>query len=219
MPIEATAPEPRPMLVVVLVDTSGSMGVDGKITVLNDAVRRMVAAFQQLTVPGCNILMSVISFGGSASVHLPPTPVGDVQWTDLTAAGGTPMGSAFQLASHLLVDPAIVPSRSFRPNLVLVSDGIPQGDWEGPLGELDVQEQAKRALRFAVGIGADARMEVLKRFAGELGEVVPVERVELLTEFFRYVTYTVTKAAERPVRSQAELPTFKEYPSNDVIEF
>lgn len=219
MPIEVSAPEPRPMLVVVLADTSGSMGVDGKITVLNDAVSRMVDAFKQLHVPGCEIVLSVVAFGGSASVHLAPTAVREVQWSPLGAAGGTPMGAAFDLASRLLADESVVPPRSFRPNLVLVSDGIPTDEWESPLRALDAIEHAKRALRFAVGIGADARGEVLKRFAGDVGEVVPVERVELLTEFFRYVTYTVTRAAQRPVRSQAELPTFKNYPSNDVVEF
>ena len=63
MPIEVTAPTPRPMLVVVLADTSGSMAVDGKITVLNDAVSRMVDAFSQLQVPGCELIISAISFG------------------------------------------------------------------------------------------------------------------------------------------------------------
>jgi hypothetical protein len=56
-------------------------------------------------------------------------------------------------------------------------------------------------------------------FAGPEGEVVPVERVELLTEFFRYVTLTVTSAATRPVKSQTELPTFKDFPTNEIIEF
>jgi len=219
MPIEVTAPTPRPMLVVVLADTSGSMAVDGKITVLNDAVSRMVDAFKQLEVPGCELVISAISFGGTAALHLPPTAVGDVQWAPLTAGGATPMGAAFGLAKQLLEDASIVPERSHRPNLVLVSDGIPTDQWEQPLKVLDATEQARRALRFAVGIGADARQDVLKRFAGDEGEVVPVEAVEMLTEFFRYVTYAVTTAAQRPVRTQADLPTFVDYPSSEDLEF
>lgn len=219
MPIEVSVPQARPMLVVVLADTSGSMSVDGKIAVLNDAVRRMVGAFQQLSVPGCEIVLAAITFGSETRLHLPPTRVADVVWTPIVAGGPTPMGAAFTKARELLADPNISPSRAFRPNLVLVSDGIPTDDWEGSLRSLDAEEQARRALRFAVGIGADARQDVLKRFAGDLGEVVPVQQVEMLTEFFRYVTYTVTQAAQRPVRSQAEMPTFKDFPTNDVIEF
>lgn len=219
MPIEVSIPEPRPMLVIVLADSSGSMGVDGKITVLNDAVRRMVAVFKQVRVPGCQIVMSVVAFGGSAYVHLPPTHVHSVLWAPLTAGGPTPMGAAFSLASQILDDNAVLPPRSIRPNLVLVSDGIPTDDWESPLEELNGREHAKRALRFAVGIGADARSDVLKSFAGDLGEVVPVERIELLTEFFRYVTYSVTQSAQRPMRSQSDLPTFKDYPTDEAVEF
>lgn len=219
MPIEVSAPQPRSMLVVILADTSGSMSVDGKIDVLNDAVSRMVVAFQQVHVPGCEIVLAVITFGNDTAIHLPPTPVINVEWSPIAAGGPTPMGAAFTKAHEVLADPEISPSRAFRPNLILVSDGIPTDDWEAPLKLLDAEEQAQRALRFAVGIGSDARQDVLKRFAGDLGEVVEVQQVELLTDFFRYVTYAVTQAAQRPVRSQAELPTFKDYPTNDVIEF
>jgi hypothetical protein len=58
-------------------------------------------------------------------------------------------------------------------------------------------------------------MDVLKDFAGKDGEVVPAERVELLTEFFRFVTFTVT----RTVKSQTELPTFKNFSTDEMIEF
>ena len=62
-------------------------------------------------------------------------------------------------------------------------------------------------------------MDVLTDFAGKDGEVVPAERVELLTEFFRYVTLTVTRAGTRTVKSQTELPTFKNFSTNEIIEF
>ena len=219
MPSEVTAPTPRPMLVVVLADTSGSMAVDGKITVLNDAVSRMVDAFKQLEVPGCELVISAISFGGTAALHLPPTAVGDVQWAPLTAGGATPMGAAFGLAKQLLEDASIVPERRPRARRVPGWDGVSIAVGAVPLKDLDATEQARRALRFAVGIGADARQDVLKRFAGDEVEVVPVEAVEMLTEFFRYVTYAVTTAAQRPVRTQADLPTFVDYPSSEDLEF
>lgn len=220
MPIEIEDIEPRRMPVVVLADTSGSMTSDGKIDVLNDAIRRMVDAFRQIDLPDCELALSVVSFGGEeAHLHLPMTPVAQIEWEPLTAAGRTPMGKAFDRARSLLEDADVVPPRSYRPNLVLVSDGIPTDDWKAPLKILDETEQARRALRFAVGIGADMKVDVLRAFAGDVGEVVPVEDVEMLIEFFKFVTYAVTATIKQPVQSQAELPTFKEFPTNDLIEF
>ena len=79
--------------------------------------------------------------------------------------------------------------------------------------------RAGRALRFAVGIGSDQKLDVLKRFAGVEGQVVPADRVELLTEFFKYVTYTVTRSVTSMAESQAALPTFQDYPADEVVEF
>lgn len=219
MPIEVSAPAPRAAPVIVLADTSGSMSVDGKIDVLNDSINRMLRAFRQLDLPGCEIVLSVISFGGDARVHIPPTPVDQAEWKPLAATGRTPLGAAFDVARQMLEDPDAVPSRSYKPNLVLVSDGIPTDEWQSPLKALDESTQGSRALRFAVGIGAEAKHDVLRQFAGVEGQVVPVEDVELLTEFFRYVTMTVTQAAQRPVQSQAELPTFESRRPNEIIEF
>jgi uncharacterized protein YegL len=220
MPIEVDQSVPRRLPVLVLADTSGSMGVDGKLEVLNDAIRRMVEAFSQIDVPDCDLGVAVVSFGGEqASFHLPFTRVAELVWEPLAAAGRTPMGQAFDLVCGLLEDPHVIPPRSYPPHLILVSDGIPTDDWRKPLARLAEAEQARRALRFAVGIGADAKIDVLRAFAGPDGEVVPAEKVEMLTEFFRFVTYTVGTSIHRPVASQAEVLTFADYPSNDALEF
>lgn len=220
MAIQVDQPEPRCLPVIVLADTSGSMSVDGKIEVLNDAIRRMIDAFAKLDLPECEVNLALIAFGGEeARFHVPLTAVSELAWKPLDAAGRTPMGHAFGLVRRLLDDREVIPPRSYRPHLVLVSDGIPTDEWRKPLADLDAAEQAGRALRFAVGIGADATGEVLRTFAGEQGEVVPVEQVEVLTEFFRFITYTVATSVHRPIASQADVLTFDEYPANDVPEF
>ena len=196
------------------------MSTDGKIDVLNDAIARMIEAFQGLDLPGVVTQVSVIAFGGETAVlHQPLLSVEHFRWTPLTADGRTPMGHAFELATELLEDGDALPSRSYQPNLVLVSDGMPTDQWQDRLRSLNDARRAGRALRFAVGVGSDQKMDVLSRFAGDEGQVVPADRVEMLTEFFRYVTFAVTRAVTSATRSQAELPTFKDFPSNDVIEF
>ena len=220
MPITMNEPTPRTLPVVVMADTSGSMSVDGKIAVLNDSLRRMVLAFRDMRIPATSIAVSVITFGGEeASIHQPLTPVDVLDLADLTASGRTPMGAAFRCAAELLSDRNALPERSYRPNLVLVSDGIPTDAWDDGLSILDGSPASKGALRFAVGIGADLKLDVLEKFAGEEGQVVPASEVEMITEFFRYVTYTVTRSASAVGKSQAEMPTFKDFPASDVIRF
>jgi uncharacterized protein YegL len=212
MPIDFDHEVPRALPVLILADTSGSMSVDGKIGVLNESISRMITEFQGLELPGAEVNVGVIAFGADeARVHLPLSPVDGMVWQPLTAAGSTPMGGAFRLATELLDDPTQIPGRSYQPNLVLVSDGIPTDRWEAPLEALNSAERAGRALRFAIGIGADQKVDVLKRFAGSEGEVVPADRVELLTEFFRYVTFTVSRSATSASRSQADLPRFDDF--------
>ena len=44
---EYAIPEARPLPVILMLDVSGSMGVDGKIESLNSAVQEMLSAFKE----------------------------------------------------------------------------------------------------------------------------------------------------------------------------
>jgi uncharacterized protein YegL len=222
MAIDLAPVAPRPLPVLLLVDCSASMGVDGKLEVLNDSVRSLVAALAALVIPGASTQVAVIRFAGAeAELHHPLTPASELVWRDLAAAGKTPLGAALRLSHMLLADGTVVPPRSFRPNLVLVTDGIPTDDWVPALHALDSSDAADRAFRFAVGIGSDAKQHVLEQFAGSEGQVLSAASIDDLPEFFRYVTFSVTRGATQGVGSQSEIPTLVEYKSADPtnIEF
>ena len=56
------------------------------------------------------IHVSVVTFGkDGAKVHQPLAPAAKVQWTRMTAAGGTPMGAAFDAATGMIEDRAQIP--------------------------------------------------------------------------------------------------------------
>jgi len=78
-------------------------------------------------------LVSIIVFGDRAILHLPPTSASSVEWSDMTADSCTAIGAAFSLAKGLIEDKTVIPSRAFRPTVVLVSDGRPTDDWKQPL--------------------------------------------------------------------------------------
>ncbi len=164
---EFTVQSARPLPIIVLADISGSMGSDGKIQALNHAVREMIEAFQDEADLRAEIHVSVITFGGQAKTHLTLGPARNAKWSDLGAAGGTPMGAAFDLARQMIEDRDVVSSRSYRPTVVLVSDGQPTDDWPPPLAAFLASERGGKAFRMALAIGADADNDALKAFLAD----------------------------------------------------
>ena len=193
-PKELSVATPRPLPVILLADVSGTMSVDGKIQALNQAVREMLDAFGGEADPRAEIHAAVITFGrNGALLHLPLTPASQASWVDLPADGGTPMGAAFTLVTQLLQDRQVIPSRAYRPTLILVSDGQPTDEWREPLTALLGSERGGKAQRLAMAIGADADESVLKEFLAEPGaRVFHAGEARQIRHFFRWVTMSVT---------------------------
>jgi uncharacterized protein YegL len=191
---EFTMSSARPLPVIVLADISGSMSANGKIDALNDAVAEMISTFAEEDDSRAEIHVSVITFGRSgAAIHKPLRQASDTVWEPMEASGRTPMGEAFALAQQMIEDRKTVPSRAYRPTLVLVSDGVPTDDWRGPLEKLLASERASKAMRFAMGIGADADTETLTAFlANDEGRVFEAHEAREIKNFFRWVTMSVT---------------------------
>jgi uncharacterized protein YegL len=203
-----TIAEARPLPVIILADTSGSMAEDGKIQALNQALKEMIAAFARESRLRAQIQVSFITFGGAgARVALPLTPAQEIVSVDpLPAAGGTPMGAAFDEARRLIEDRDLVPSRAYRPVLVLVSDGQPTDAWEPAFEALGRAERAQKATRFAMAIGADADTRMLSRFANDAeSPLFLAHEAHDIARFFRAVTMSVT-ARSRSSAPNASVP-------------
>ena len=183
----------RPLPVLLLADVSGSMSGGGKIQALNHAVREMIEAFQDESDLRAEIHVAVITFGGNAGIHLPLGSACNAAWTDLGAAGGTPMGAAFALARELVEDRSAIPSRAYRPTIVLVSDGQPTDDWNGQLQALLGSERGSKAFRMALAIGDDADHDVLQAFlADPEARVYRADEARQIRQFFQLVTMSVS---------------------------
>jgi uncharacterized protein YegL len=111
----------RPIPVIILADTSGSMSVDGKHVVMNQAIRELIKTFSTESRLNAEIHLSVITFGGVAEMHLPLTPAHKIEnFEDFNATGGTPMGSALKAAKNLIEDKDAITSRAYRPVIILI---------------------------------------------------------------------------------------------------
>jgi len=193
----------RPLPIIVLADTSGSMSVDGKIDALNKGLKDMIQSFAGESRLRAEIQVSVITFGGSqASVNLPLTPAHQLTgFTSLAAEGMTPLGGALSLLSDMIEDKDCIPSRAYRPVIVLVSDGYPNDEWQDPFQRLDKGERSSKATRFAMSIGADADEDMLNTFANDPeAPLFRAENARDIHRFFRAVTMSVS------ARSQSVTP-------------
>ena len=211
-PKKFTTPTAKPLPVILLLDVSGSMS-GSKINNLNKAVEDMLATFAQEEKMETEILVSVITFGGKVELRVPYTKASQVQWQELQADGGTPMGTTLKMSKAMIEDKGTTPSRAYRPTVILVSDGQPTDDWEKPLESFISEGRSSKCDRMAMAIGGDADETVLKRFIkGTPHELFYAENAGQLHEFFQRVTMSVT------MRTQSKNPNEVPAPSEIKLD-
>jgi uncharacterized protein YegL len=199
-PSKFAVPDAKPLPVILLLDVSGSMrGV--KIESLNAAVGDMLETFRNSEGGEIAIHVAVITFGAEVKLHQALASASDIEWHDLSASGGTPLGTAFKMAKAMIEDKDVVPSRAYRPTVVLVSDGRPGDSWKQPLDDFIGGGRSSKCDRMAMAIGADADESVLGKFIeGTENPLFYAENAKQLRDFFNFVTMSVT------LRTQSQNP-------------
>ena len=226
-PSKFTTSKAKPLPVLLLLDVSGSMnevisdsfertgetvvedgqtweivkGGVSRIEVLNQAVTDMIASFAKEEQLEHEFLVSVVTFGATVSIHLPPTRASRVDWKPLAAAGETPMGEAIATAKRLIEDKETTPSRAYRPVVVLVSDGKPTDRWEASLDCFIGSGRSTKCDRMALAIGTGTDEAMLEKFiAGTSNPLFHAADAKQILEAFQRVTMSVT------VRSKSKDP-------------
>ena len=199
-PSKFTAPKAKPLPVILLLDVSGSMSGE-KIKNLNDAVRDMLNTFSDTENGETEIHVAIITFGAQVKLHQPLASASTIHWQALSADGMTPLGTALQMAKAMIEDKDVVPSRAYRPTVVLVSDGGPNDPWEKPLNAFISDGRSSKCDRMAMAIGADADEAVLGKFiAGTPNQLLYAENAKQLRDAFNFVTMSVT------IRTKSQTP-------------
>ena len=178
----------RKMPLLILADTSGSMG-GAKIASLNQALLELVQELRADEMTSETVVLSLIGFSNSVQEVCILEPVRNVNIPPLTASGSTAMGQAFRVALPHLSDRSRLPASCATPTIALCSDGQPNDEWRQPLEELKRHPLVSRAARVALAIGDDADTGVLAQFIGN--PELPVLRADEATKiqsFFRWVT-------------------------------
>ena len=199
-PSKFTAPTAKHLPLILLLDVSRSMG-GAKIQNLNESVKDMLETFRNTENSEIDIHVAIITFGTEVKLHQVLASAGDIKWHDLSASGGTPLGTAFKMAKAMIEDKDVVPSRAYRPTVVLVSDGMPTDNWKEPLHAFISDGRSAKCDRMAMAIGADADEAVLGKFIeGSENALFYAENANQLRDFFKFVTMSVT------IRAKSQTP-------------
>lgn len=209
--------KPRPLPVIIAIDRSGSMGENGKIDALNIALKDFIDSIKEEDSNKAEIHLSVYSFGGDfATCDIALTPISQVNTLSYQAQGRTPMGGAFKMLKKLIEDKNLIPSRSYKPTLVLLTDGMPTDEWQSPLEELINEGRSSKAFRVAMAIGDDADKNMLSKFVSTSEYLITGENARDIRKFFRFVTMSVTQRLKSQTPDLQQLP---QMPEDDTLDF
>lgn len=189
-------PKAKMLPVFLLLDVSGSMSLDNKMDELNSAVREMLDSFKNEQTVQAEINVSIITFGSSVEKVCDLTPVAEISYEDLLPKGVTRMGTALDIAKEIIEDKNKLPKNSYRPVVVLVSDGEPY-DPNDP-GNRKFKQQldsfvnlgrSAKCDRWALAIGADADINMMKEFLNHPEKkVCYVEDSSDIHKFFKFIS-------------------------------
>ncbi len=154
----------KPTFVFLLLDIGGCMDGDN-IRILNKAVETMITYFKKATNQNrMSIHLSVITFDNHAKLHIPLQPVENVTWCNLSAGGGTNLADALVMVKTMIEDRCAVPSRAYRPVVLLVSGGYPNDGWEKSMNDFINTGRSSKCDRMSLLIGDSSATSGMEKF-------------------------------------------------------
>lgn len=195
----------RPLDVIYMIDTSGSMEGD-KIQAVNKAMHELETMLKEEARknPSAQVNVRIMTFGGNtARWHTDKTPIENFQYKDIYNVDGmTPLGSALNILCMTL-DTDKMPSRGLKPIIVLLSDGWPNDTWEPNMKKLLGMPWGNKALKVAIAIGNGADRNILGQFTTDKNLVLEANNPADLKYFIKWTSTLVshnTKHADEEVR-------------------
>ena len=188
--MEFTSQPKRVLPLILLADTSSSMRE--WMRELNTAIRDMLGTLKEQESLKAEIHISFITFGnGGANLHTALTPVSNIEFNDFTDGGMTPLGGALRIAKEMVENREIIPSKSYAPIILLLSDGAPNDNgWENEMYRFINDGRSKKCMRMSLGIGRDYDYDVLKSFSSS-SEVYEAKDSTNIIDFFKFMTMTI----------------------------
>lgn len=215
-------PKAKMLPVFLLLDVSGSMSLDNKMQELNSSVKEMLDTFKKEQAVQAEIYVSIITFGTEVKIVNELMSASQISYTDQIAGGVTCMGKALQTAKNIIEDKSKIPGNSYRPVVVLVSDGQPYDpsdpgnkQFENQLMQFVSNGRSGKCDRWSLAIGADADIPTMKQFLNHPEKkVCYVEDAADIHKFFRFISSSTVQRS----RSASPNTVPKDLFSADILE-
>lgn len=166
----------RVMTLFMLIDTSGSMTIDGNIDKVNRAVEETIQQLRDISDSNfdAEIRIAIMEFSNTPRWVTPNAmALDDVVWNDLTASGMTNMGAAFEELESKLSRSQFLQSATgaYAPVLILLSDGSATDSIDCGLDRLRHNNWYRVATKVAIAVDNSAQ-DVLAQFTGTSETVI-----------------------------------------------
>lgn len=191
-PVNDDNPDPR-VACALLLDTSSSM-VGSRIASLNSGFEVFCKDLKDDPLAKKRTEVMVITFGGTAQVEIPFTEGRDLQPRTFTAGGGTPLGSALDLALDQLADRKNQYKASgleyYRPWLFIITDGEPTDGrvFDQATKRVRATEAAKGVTVFSVLVESGDRERLAMAELSRVREPLDLQDLSKFRELFAWLS-------------------------------
>lgn len=207
----------RRLPVYLLLDVSGSM-MGQPIEAVRQGVKAVINDLKTDPQAMETAYISIIAFGSEARQILPLTEILSFQEPNIEASGTTALGAALSILDNCL-DNEVKKSTSilkgdYKPLVVLMTDGEPTDNWEGPANVIKSKE-GKYANIIAVGCGPGVNYETLKKIS-EITLKMESTQPNDFKQFFRWISTSI-KSTSRSLSKDATAPIDLGAPPSGIV--
>lgn len=205
LPVEL--PQKKHVACVLLLDVSGSMDIERNgikgITELNKGIRVFKEETLKLNGPTKSkaIDIAVITFGGEVKVEQSFGPINDMNIREFHAGGQTPMAEAIDMGLNLLrarkEDYKKNGTAYYRPWMVCITDGKPEGDDEEYKIEkiksiIKEEEARKGVITYCFGVPGYDEIKMKEIF----NKVFSIKSAKNIVELLQFLSRSVSNPTD-----------------------
>lgn len=194
---ERTGMPRKELTVFYVLDTSGSMGSDGKITALNCAMEESIVALTDLAKSNgdAKLKIAILEFNSGykwVTLNGPEYLEEDFEYEHLKAGGLTDMGAALKELNNKLSRHSYLQSMTgaLMPIIIFMTDGMATDDWKSGLEVIRKNKWFNRGTKIGFAIGEDPDVAMIASVVGNSEAVIKTTDLELFRKLMRFVTVT-----------------------------
>jgi uncharacterized protein YegL len=198
---------------ILLLDTSESMNIDGRIDSLNQALREFQQHLEKDDLAKFRVDVAVVTFGSTVEVVCDFVSAADFQAATLPAHGATPMGAAIHKALDMITERKDHYRSNgnpvYRPWIFMITDGSPTDEWQSAADRVKRSETDRSVVFWAVAVKG-AELQTLS----QISKRAPIKSSGLnFRELFVWLSSSISAASS----GQPGAPKHIERPPEDMM--